>query len=340
MWIELHQSVWTHRKTIELAGLLDIEADRAVAHCARLWTWALDNAPEGVLSTCTARVIAVAAQWQNDPDTFVQAMMSAGFIDADMTLHNWFKYAGKLIERRRANANRMRERRSEGQKPIESKATRTRATHVQRTTSAREKHVRECVELPNRTGPNQTNTGNTPSVSPSTGELPAALFAPDGAATKTTGAEVDSLAGAGGAESEKKPAKRSKARTPAPEITPTADMYAWAREHFGFDERTVNRETLKMLDHHRAKGSLMADWSAAWRTWMRNAVEFSRGKKTPTPIRKVLGAPAATREWTDEEKRMQAEVDRLVAGGMPIREAETRVIDAVLAAEQQARGAS
>lgn len=29
------------------------------------------------------------------------------------------------------------------------------------------------------------------------------------------------------------------------------------------------------LDHHRAKRSLFADWSAAWRTWQRNATRFA-----------------------------------------------------------------
>ena len=31
-------------------------------------------------------------------------------------------------------------------------------------------------------------------------------------------------------------------------------------------------------DHHRAKGSAMLDWDAAWRTWVRNEVKFSRSK--------------------------------------------------------------
>jgi hypothetical protein len=31
----------------------------------------------------------------------------------------------------------------------------------------------------------------------------------------------------------------------------------------------------KFKDHHRAKGSHFVDWDAAWRTWIRNAVEFA-----------------------------------------------------------------
>jgi hypothetical protein len=35
------------------------------------------------------------------------------------------------------------------------------------------------------------------------------------------------------------------------------------------------REWEKFVNHHLAKGTLMADWNAAWRTWCRNAVDFA-----------------------------------------------------------------
>lgn len=40
-------------------------------------------------------------------------------------------------------------------------------------------------------------------------------------------------------------------------------------------------ETEKFLDHHRAKGSKFLDWEAAWRNWMRRAIEWAphRGSK-------------------------------------------------------------
>jgi len=30
----------------------------------------------------------------------------------------------------------------------------------------------------------------------------------------------------------------------------------------------------KFKDHHQAKGSRFVSWDAAWRTWLRNAVDF------------------------------------------------------------------
>ena len=40
----------------------------------------------------------------------------------------------------------------------------------------------------------------------------------------------------------------------------------------------ADAEIAKFRDHHAAKGSLMADWDAAWRTWVGNAVQFGRAK--------------------------------------------------------------
>ncbi len=33
----------------------------------------------------------------------------------------------------------------------------------------------------------------------------------------------------------------------------------------------------QFLDYHKSKGSVFKDWDAAWRTWVRNAVKFSKG---------------------------------------------------------------
>ena len=32
----------------------------------------------------------------------------------------------------------------------------------------------------------------------------------------------------------------------------------------------VDREFAAFVDYHRSRGNLMADWKAAWRTWVRN----------------------------------------------------------------------
>ena len=43
----------------------------------------------------------------------------------------------------------------------------------------------------------------------------------------------------------------------------------------GIERMTVYDEVEKFKDHHASKGSLMADWPAAWRTWARNSVQYA-----------------------------------------------------------------
>lgn len=108
-WIALHQSVWTHRKTMILADRLEIPDIYAAAHMAHLWCWAVDNAPTGDLSGLPARVIARGAGWQGDPEAFVEAAVAAGYLDREgdrLTLHDWHEYAERLIEQREARRAR------------------------------------------------------------------------------------------------------------------------------------------------------------------------------------------------------------------------------------------
>lgn len=154
-WIELHQSIWTHKKTLLLAAELGMSETHAVAHLIRLWTWALDNVPTGDLSGLPPKVIAIGAGWDKDPEVFVRAAINAGWFDETdegLFIHDWQDYAGRLIEKRKANAERMRRARAEAaiEKCYEC------ATHVQCTTSA-------CAgaTVPNRTVPNRTEELNT-----------------------------------------------------------------------------------------------------------------------------------------------------------------------------------
>src|SRR6266536_3599136 len=96
-WIEMHQSLPTHRKTLAVADTLGIEPVLVVGHLACLWMWALDNAPNGNLAGVGTRTLARAAQWKRDADRFVGALTEAGFIEGGM-IHDWPDYAGRLLE--------------------------------------------------------------------------------------------------------------------------------------------------------------------------------------------------------------------------------------------------
>jgi hypothetical protein len=130
-WIELHQAVWTHRKTFELAALLGIDETYAAAHVIRLWSWALDNAPDGDLGRLSDRAIAFGAGWRHEVSLFVASLVKAGWLDDDRAIHDWAKYAGRLIERREKDAERKRE--SRGPAPDVRRTSNGTAAGVRRT---------------------------------------------------------------------------------------------------------------------------------------------------------------------------------------------------------------
>lgn len=49
----------------------------------------------------------------------------------------------------------------------------------------------------------------------------------------------------------------------------------------GLSEGEFRSQWAKFRDHHRAKGSLMADWPAAWRTWLGNIGQFQPARAGP-----------------------------------------------------------
>jgi hypothetical protein len=106
-WIELHQSAFSHRKTLHVADALEMQEAHVVGHLSALWCWCLDNAPDGLLPE-SRRIIARGAMWIGDPECFVNALLAAEFIRIDnagrMEIANWSEYGGKLAERRRENA--------------------------------------------------------------------------------------------------------------------------------------------------------------------------------------------------------------------------------------------
>lgn len=71
------------------------------------------------------------------------------------------------------------------------------------------------------------------------------------------------------------PAKKVRRSRIAEDFTPN-DAGTKAASDAGID---IKAEIARFIDHHSAKGSVMADWQAAWRTWVSNAVSFGRGSK-------------------------------------------------------------
>lgn len=131
-----------------------MDRHKLLGHLHEFWWWALDNVgPDGDLGDLTDEEIEAGAEWDGEQGAFVMALRSAGFIDGSeegQRLHDWYDYAGKLLDRREQNAKRMREARAA---PVNT-TNDERATHVQDTCSARAP-----ATVPNRTQPNHPLRG-------------------------------------------------------------------------------------------------------------------------------------------------------------------------------------
>lgn len=153
-WIESHQELGQHPKLKRLARALGVNRVQAVGHLHYLWWWATDYAQSGQLSGFAAWEIADAALWDDDPDAFVAALTETGFLDADGALHDWGEYAGRLIERRAADAERKRSaRRKSDPTPTDGAPQDDETTSGGRPADVPTPSV---VTVPNRTVPNQT----------------------------------------------------------------------------------------------------------------------------------------------------------------------------------------
>src|SRR5690606_27297172 len=115
-YIESHQTLSRHKKLLRLVRYLQADKHKLIGHLHELWWWALDNVPaDGNLGDLTDEEIAFAAEWDGDPKEFCRGLIEAGFIDETPSgryLHDWYDYAGKLLDRRAAD--RERKRRAKG----------------------------------------------------------------------------------------------------------------------------------------------------------------------------------------------------------------------------------
>lgn len=104
LYVPLHAEVYDHPKTWVVAGALGIDEAAAVGYLGALWTWAKMTLVVGTdLGRWPTLVVAKAARWKGDADRFVEALVTAGYLDRDgasLTIHDEELYADKLNAKR------------------------------------------------------------------------------------------------------------------------------------------------------------------------------------------------------------------------------------------------
>ena len=158
-WIESHQALKDHPKTRKLARLMGVSVPTAIGHLHCFWWWALEYAPDGDLAHVDPMDVAIGAMWEGDDSEFFFHMSTAGFIDYPETnhpvIHDWSDYAGKLIDRRKANTERKRAARTETSPACPADVRKTDQGHPQPVTTPSE------ATVPNRTVQNSTEPKET-----------------------------------------------------------------------------------------------------------------------------------------------------------------------------------
>ncbi len=102
-WIESHDEIWEHHKTIKLCSLLGIEDVAAVGHLISIWHFVLRNAwRDANLEAWGEDGIEHAARWRGERGLMVKALREVGFLDGYI-VHGWKERAGKLMQNRLYN---------------------------------------------------------------------------------------------------------------------------------------------------------------------------------------------------------------------------------------------
>lgn len=100
-FIQVQQSLVSHRKTLRLARLLGLDRYAVVGRLVALWAWCLENAVDGRLAKdgddIDAEILADVMGWDGKPAELVDSLITAGFLDVDsstqdkpvLSIHDW-----------------------------------------------------------------------------------------------------------------------------------------------------------------------------------------------------------------------------------------------------------
>ena len=122
-WIKSYQALRDHPKTRKLARRVGgVPTAIGYLHC--LWWWCIDYAPDGDLTKHDIEDIAIACEWDGEPQDIITNLTECGFLEngGGLRVHDWDDYGGALVLQRARNAERMKD---------------ARAAHVQRTCGTR-----------------------------------------------------------------------------------------------------------------------------------------------------------------------------------------------------------
>jgi hypothetical protein len=161
-WIESHQALAHHPKTLRLAAELKCGIPASIGYVHLLWYWCLDYAHDGVVDVSMRDQVEGACYWRGKAGVLWNAFVQAGFvevIESGVQVHDWMDYAGRLIQKRAANVDRVRNMRARNAEQIAQRYANQQPQNAQRNAQA----TRDVTGLPTN---QPTGEGIKPSPSP------------------------------------------------------------------------------------------------------------------------------------------------------------------------------
>ena len=114
-WFEAHDTMAKHPKTLKLSRLLKADRRYAVGLLHDLFSWGLTAAQkDGALDGLEAGDIAAALDMPPGKKglSVVSALVESGYLEFrgnSYYIHDWYEYAGKLMDKREADRRRKAE---------------------------------------------------------------------------------------------------------------------------------------------------------------------------------------------------------------------------------------
>lgn len=153
-WLRVDVGLAQHRKVARVAAQMRVPRATIVGVLVGCWAYSDTYHPDGDITTADWSHLGEWAGFHRH-EAMKQALREAGFIDVTddgrWVWHDWFDHQGHSVERRRKNAERMRNERAG-------------AKHVQRTSDAHVQHVRSTFDTTHGRTDGRTEHAHQPSA--------------------------------------------------------------------------------------------------------------------------------------------------------------------------------
>lgn len=113
-WIEVHTNLPDHPKVLRAAKALKIDSDALVGKLVRLWTWALENREDGILTDVDMERLGRIMNYGGKVETLSAALIKHGLLedegDGCASIHDWDEHVVRLLEKKREKRKQTAER--------------------------------------------------------------------------------------------------------------------------------------------------------------------------------------------------------------------------------------